>query len=186
MVVPGDSVCDRYRNALDAEGIAPDERGPFDDFDILTQPVRWRRAGGIDESTFTPTGATHTIAELLAGRGHGTVTGTIVGHGATRAGTGSGRLDLVRDDTGEVEVWVPSSVPSLGSSGGGYNEYDVVAQRFDGPDQTLDDFDADHTEVVRRALSGDIEGADAAAVAMGDFLSRDHPVVATAVRPVEQ
>lgn len=183
---PGSSVDDRYRHELDVHGIRSEERGPFDVFNILSQPVRWQRAAGVDEASVALTGATHTIAELQAARREGTVTGTIVGHGATRGATGSGRLDLVRDGTGEVEVWVPGSVPSLGPSGGGHAEYDVVAQRLDRSDQTLDDFDADHAEVISRVLAGDIEGAGMAAVPMGEFLSRDHPVVATAVRPVEQ
>lgn len=183
---PGESVHDRYRQALDGRGIPSEERGPFDVFNILSQPARWQRAVGVDASSVALTGATHTIDELLVARRHGSVTGTIVGHGTTRAGTGSGRLDLVRDSTGEVEVWVPGSVPSLGPPGDGYAEYDVVATRLDRSDQTLDDFNADHAEVIRRALAGDIEGAGAAALPMGDFLSRDHPVVATSVRPVEQ
>ncbi len=178
----GEGMIDRCHEALDVGGIGRDERGPFDYYDLRTCPERWRLQVGVDDAAFELRGASCTIAELHDARRYDVVEATIVGRMHVRGGQGSGRLVELSDDTGRADIWIPSSVPNIGGGSGDTCEIDVVARPNDGPDITMRDFEGDHSEITRRALSGDMEGAAAAGRRIGEYMDRDHPIVAKAVR----
>jgi hypothetical protein len=184
ILAPGESIDSRYLDERMSRRLAAEHHGPFDPMNILEQPARWLRARGLDESSLAVKGATHTIAELAEAQGRTEVRGTIVGEVVPLIGIGSGELELVRDETGVVVVWVPGSVPRVGSRHDGVFEYDVVAQQSDAPKLTIDDVGLDHAALLRRALAGDVVGAGALGVQLSASID-DHPIVATAVRRTE-
>jgi hypothetical protein len=95
--------------------------------DILTDwPKHWQRANGLRPEDLELRGATHTVAELLAGspddRSHATVAARVVdlmgSSGFTRV-----RVD---DGTGTMDIHCPRETTLLGPTIRGWYEFDVV------------------------------------------------------------
>lgn len=152
--------------------------------DATAWPDRWRRAIGLSDDADTLRGATHTVAELVAARGLGPVEATVVGRVKNLGGSGAGTLARLTDETGSIQVLIPSDVPWLGHSPTDTYEIDVVADPLRGRELTMDDFSADRAEVERLASIREIDDAARTSLPLGRHLTGEHPVRAVARRPV--
>ena len=77
-------------------------------------PAHWLASAGIEPSSRTPLGATHTVAEIVAAAATGSVTGRIRGEIVQLAGIGGDRVVVVDDGTGRLGVWCPAGTSPWG------------------------------------------------------------------------
>ncbi len=177
-----DELC---RARLDAAGVPAADRGPFDPSDSLTWPPAWRRLAGIDDAARSPVGASHSVASLIAAvhASRGAVTATISGRVVRSGGSADGDVLAIDDGTGVVDVYVPRAVPRFGQSADARYEFDVVATAGAGGTGLMD-VDGDHAAASEAALAGDVDAAARAVLPIAAVIHGDHPVVATAIRPL--
>jgi hypothetical protein len=151
--------------------------------ELESWPTHWLAASGIDVRTREPLGATHTIAELVAAADDGQVTGRIHGEVIRLVGSGAGALVVVDDGTMALDVWCPAGTSPWGLVHRTRFEFEVA---IDGPVEALPDLDSPHEEITRHALGGDLESAQAAALALFDELNQHRAAaVATDIRPLD-
>ena len=151
--------------------------------ELESWPAHWLAASGIDLRDRIARGATHTIAELVAAAETGPVTGRIHANVVRLVGIGSDVLVLVEDDTGRLDVWCPAGTSPWGPVHRRSFELELTLERAPEPPP---DLDTPHAEIVRHALAGDLEGAQAAASSFSARLTRTRPsAVATDVRPLD-
>lgn len=179
-----DSVTGFCNEALSADGI--EMEGPYEWHSPLDLPKRWQIQQGFDESALVLRGATHTIAELESVRSDGAVEATIVGTCLGGGGNTYGMSILFSDATGEVEVWIPSTVPNLGGLGRDEScEIDILAIPGSSEDFKHSDFDFESQQATQSALAGDMAQASIHVANVGEMLrNAKHPVTAIAVRPI--
>ncbi len=170
--------------ALLPPSVGDDDKRSIDPADASNWPQRWQRMAGITPAEFQLRGATHTVAEFEAARASGSIEATLVGSVTHIAGSGQGGVVRLTDGTGSIEMLVPNSLISLGNSPSGRYEIDVTASRRVEGEVTTEQIKPDHAEIQRLALSGDIEAAARAALPLGHHVTGNHPVVATAKRPI--
>lgn len=153
--------------------------------EILDWPQRWRDAEGITDEQIAPRGATHTIADFVEARHNGPVSGTIIaGRAGGGFGSGNGSRLFIQDETGELEVTIPSTVVQYGEKESGRFEYDITAIRWTGPEPTIRDLGSATAEVQRLALEGRVGDASAAAPNPHPYIDGPQPVTVTAIRPL--
>ena len=146
-------------------------------------PAHWLAASGVDLSSREPLGATHTIAELIAGAEAGRVTGRIHGTVTVLVGSGVGSRVVVEDDTGTLEVWCPAGTSLWGPVHRTRFELEIM---LEGPLGQSPDIASPHAEITQHVLAGDIASAQDAALALFEQLDRDRAAaVATDLRPLD-
>jgi hypothetical protein len=146
-------------------------------------PAHWLRASGIDLRDRVPRGATHTLAELVAAAAGGPATGRIHAQVTRLVGIGGDTLVVVEDDTGQLDVWCPAGTSLWGPVHRRTFEFELTLERPPGPPP---DLDTGHMEVSRRALSGDVDGAQSAAEQFVRDLQEHRPAaVANDIRPLD-
>lgn len=173
---------DRWRDAAAARlaGRPPHPRiaGTTVPEDADAWPAHWRAAEGLDDEEPAPRGATTTVAELLAAAARGEeASGTLRAHAATTVGGPGGRRLRVDDGTGTLDVWAPSQVGAYVRT----REVEIDVVVHPGP-RTPPDTAAAHRAIAERAAAGDLDGAQAAAVAAHDVLTAPAQAVATGMR----
>ena len=147
-------------------------------------PSHWRVASGISVDDAQPRGASTTAAQLLARATGGLeATGTVRARVVSLAMTGAGRRIAIDDGTATLDVWCPTAVCTYGPAMGRDFEFDLVLRP--GPPQPAADTRSERLEVQRRALSGDMTGAQDAVRRLSDkTFGIPAAAQATAVRPV--
>lgn len=151
--------------------------------ELESWPAHWLVASGIDLRDRIPRGATHTIAELVAAAESDPVTGRIHANVVRLVGIGTDVLVLVEDNTGCLDVSCPAGTSPWGPVHRRSFEFELTLEAAPEPPP---DLDTPHAGIVRAALAGDLEGAQAAAGAFSDRLMQTRPsAVATDIRPLD-
>jgi hypothetical protein len=103
---------ERQEARLRATPLGPHDRDPQSiDRDPTTWPACWLESAGVDLRDREPLGATHTVADVLAGRpAHARVAGEVV----RLAGSAAGSLVAVADGTGTIDVWCAAGTSPWG------------------------------------------------------------------------
>jgi hypothetical protein len=130
-------------------------------------PSDWLTSLGIGPGDSTPTGATHTIAELLSEAGSDPATGTIRGRVVGLAGGATGWTATVDDGTALLSVTGDPKVTVFGPRIRQEFEFDVLVTGADAPEYETDREDPAVAAFMRRVLPSAA------------------PAVARAVRPVD-
>jgi hypothetical protein len=152
--------------------------------DPRSWPGHWRDAGGVAASDYEPRGATTTAAQLLSRAAGGVeATGTIRGRVVSLAMTGDGRRIAVDDGTATLDIWCPTQVCTYGPAMHREFEFDLIVRPgLQAPPDTR----SEHREAQRRALSGDMAGAQDAIRRMSEkTFGTPAAADATAVRPLD-
>jgi hypothetical protein len=153
------------------------------DEDVRQWPERWLASNGLTTQLRALRGASTTVAELLRGAARGVMTGTIRARVTELAGAGAGSRIAVDDGTGILDVWCPVAVCTYGPVIGREFEFDVVVQPNPG---AAPNWRPEHREIQDRALSGDMEGAQAAAMELyAKVFQTSAAAEATAIRPTD-
>lgn len=151
--------------------------------ELESWPAHWLVASGIDLRDREPLGATHTIAELVAAAGEGPATGRIHAGVTFLVGAGGDTLIVVDDGTGSFDVRCPAGTRPWGPVVGRRFEFELT---IDGPVGAPLDLGSEHGEIVLRGIAGDLDGAQAAAIALFDQLKKHRAAaVATGIRPLD-
>jgi hypothetical protein len=152
--------------------------------DPRSWPAHWRAAGGVAADDYEPRGATTTVAQLLSRAAGGVeATGTIRARVVSLAMTGEGRRIAVDDGSATLDVWCPTAVCTYGPVMHREFEFDVIV-RTDPP--APPDTRSEHLEAQRRALSGDMPGAQDAIRRLSETtFGTTAAARATAVRPLD-
>ena len=151
--------------------------------EIESWPAHWLVASGIDLRDRVPLGATHTIAELIAGAGAGRVTGRIHGTVTVLVGSDAGSRLVVEDHTGTLEVWCPAGASLWGPVHRLRFELTITLEAPPGPSP---DVASPHADITQYMLAGDIASAQDAALALFEQLDRDRSAaVASDIRPLD-
>jgi hypothetical protein len=146
-------------------------------------PAHWLAACGVDLRDREPLGATHSIADLVAAANEGIAAGRIHGEVIRLVGIGAGALVVVDDGTATLDVWCPAGTSPWGPAHRSRFEFEVTIER---PVGAMPDLDSPNAEITRHALAGDLESAQAAALAFYEELDRHRAAaVATDVRPLD-
>lgn len=152
--------------------------------DPVGWPAHWLASAGIDPASRVPHGPTHTIAELVSAAEKSPASGRIHGEIVRLVGIGGDCLVLVDDGTRQLDVWCPAGTSPWGPVHRRRFELEVTVEQAVAPPP---DLDSGHAEIVRHALSGRIEDAQAAA---GDFygrlVERRPSAIATDLRPLDE
>jgi hypothetical protein len=96
--------------------------------ELESWPAHWLAASGVDLRDREPLGATHSIAELVAGAGHGTGRGRIHALVRSLVGWSEGALVGVEDGSGSLDVWCPSGTSPWGPVHQREFEFDVTVE----------------------------------------------------------
>jgi hypothetical protein len=152
--------------------------------DARCWPEHWLQAEGLTVETRTPRGANSTVASLLRQASAGTTAhGTIRARVTSLAMSGQGSRIAVTDGSGTLDLWCPTAVCTYGPVIRREFEFDVVVHTNPAPGP---DWRPEHREVQRRALSHDLEGAQAAAAELfAKTFETPATAEATAIRPID-
>jgi hypothetical protein len=152
--------------------------------DPRSWPAHWRAAGGVAADDYEPRGATTTAAQLLSRAAGGVeASGTIRGRVVSAAMTGDGRRVAVDDGSAVLDIWCPTDVCTYGPVMHREFEFDLIVR----PDPPAPiDTRSEHREAQRRALSGDMSGAQDAIRRLSEkTFGTPAAARATAVRPLD-
>ena len=154
------------------------------DEDVRHWPAHWLASSGLTPEASSPRGASTTVADLLRAAAVGTTaSGTIRGRVTSLAGFGADWRAAVDDGTGVLDLWCPAAVCTYGPVIRRAFEFDVTVQPNPGP---APDWQPEHREAQDRALSHDLEGAQAAMMNLYARASQSPPAAeATAIRPLD-
>jgi hypothetical protein len=151
--------------------------------ELESWPAHWLVTSGIDLADREPLGATHTIAELVAAADEGRVTGRIHGEVIRLTGCGDETLVVVDDGTTAIDVACPSGTSHWGPVHRRRFEFEVTVE---GPVEALPDLDTLPAAISYDALTGNVEGAQAAAERFARSLQEHRPAaVARDIRPLD-
>jgi hypothetical protein len=153
-------------------------------------PTGWiesfSRKRGIDPLDLRPRGVSISVQALkevahATGGSRGTVQARVV----QLAGSGAGYLLQIDDGTGVLDVWCPAGAVVFAPSIGATLEFDVVVT-VDSVSEEVPDTSGAHGELQKRALAGDLPGAQEAARRLHHALFETRAAAdATAVRLVD-
>jgi len=144
-------------------------------------PEHWRTSSGLDPVADRGHGATTTIAGLLERARHGDARGTVHARIVSSAGKADGLLVTLDDGSATVSVWCPAAVTAYMNTQATL-EYDLLVKRSPATQADTGGMIAD---IQRAALSGDLAGAQSAAMPLYDALfGGSHQAEALAIRPV--
>jgi hypothetical protein len=151
--------------------------------ELESWPTHWLVASGIDLRDREPLGATHTIAALVAAAGEGRVTGRIHGEVIRLTGWADETLVVVDDGTSAIDVACPAGTSHWGPVHRRRFEFEVT---IDGPVEAPPDLDTLPAAISYDALTGNIEGAQAAAERFVRDLQAHRPAaLASDIRPLD-
>jgi hypothetical protein len=152
------------------------------DADPRRWPAHWRALSGLPDSG--PRGATTTIADLVAAAdGRDEVRGTVRAQVVHLALVLDGSRAEISDGTGTLDLWCPNAATAYGPVIGRVFEFDVLVRGRPTAPPDVDDL---HREATRRALSGDMAGAQEAVAGMyARRFGTPAAAEATAIRPLD-
>lgn len=163
-----DSIVDRHFAA--SPHTDRDRRVPAGD--VRQWPRQWQQAQGVDDESFSPLGATHTVHQFAAEASRGAVVGRIVGRFRVQGGGGLGpggtaaSFGVFSDGSDSIQVLVPDAVLDVG---GRSNAVEVeIELEATGP--VANEEVPDTRSIQDAALRGDISAATEAAAAWGQSL----------------